>query len=175
MVKVVYSSITYNTERPPSLSYCCHGVSNSGARTWTEPLTEGVRETHVTAWLPGNSSKTLGGSGYLLEPRFFEKMSSVVPSRRIVNDKGKSCYAFLNSPSWCMQITLSCCSLFFQGCSFLKWTLSCGRQETARHSLNHCCLIFIHLFHLFSSWLYWTRCTFLVNPQTWSSSTDECC
>lgn len=57
------------------------------------------------------------GLWILAELPFFDTMSCVAPMRRLLNDKGKTCYAILNSPSSSMQITLSCCSLFSQSCS----------------------------------------------------------
>ena len=80
------------------------------------------RRKHQLLWVVG--------LWILAELHFFETMSCVAPVRRIVNDKGKTCYAILNSPSSSMQITLSCCSLFSQSCSsevdfLLRRTANC--------------------------------------------------
>lgn len=53
----------------------------------------------------------------LVELSFFDTMSCIAPVRGLLNGKGKTCYAILNSPSSSMQITLSWCSLFSQCCS----------------------------------------------------------
>lgn len=114
----------HREERPPSLSYCCHGISNSGQnRTIHDKEVMRVWSALIhwdTGWYPMPSTGYQSESGYLLRLHFFEKMSCVAAVRRNLNDKGKSCYAILNSPSSSMQITLSRCSLFFQCCSSLS-------------------------------------------------------
>lgn len=98
----------------------------------------------------------------LAELRFSEKMSCVAPVRKILNDKGKTCYAILNSPSSSVQITLSCCSL-------LSWTCSSEVDFLLRTTGNCFTLIKSLLFDIHSiipfalANLYWTRCTFVVN------------
>lgn len=84
-----------------------------GDRVWYPAHKEGksFRAEETSLWL------IVTECGYLLELHFSENMSCVVPMRGTLNDKGKTCYAILNSPSSSMQITLSCCSLFFQRCS----------------------------------------------------------
>lgn len=81
-----------------------------------------------TPWYPVQSRKRLfraeNSSLWLIvrpwihaELHFFETMSCVSPLWRLLNGKGKTCYAILNSPSSSMQITLSRCSLFSRSCS----------------------------------------------------------